>query len=86
MGSIFLASGLYSWIFVIWFYLGLGLFLSSFLNFCLLLPLIWAFYKASAMMRIAGFGYGLSWLTVVILSQAGFLMGLFLGLWTADAL
>jgi len=36
------------------------------------------------MMRIAGFSYGL--LLMVKLSQAGSLMGLFLGLWTADAL
>lgn len=72
--------------FVIWFYLGLGLIWSSALNFCLLIPLTWAFSEASAVMRFAGFGDGLNWFTVIVLSQAGFLMGLFLGLWTADAL
>jgi len=63
----------------------LGLVLSSVLNFCLLLPLTWAFSKASAVMRFAG----LRWSKLVngnSTISGWLLMGLFLGLWTADAL
>ena len=86
MGAIFLASGIYSWIFVIWSYLGLGIILSSALNFYLLLPLIWVFFKAGTVMRVSGFGDGLTWFIVLALSQVGIFAGLVLGLWTADAL
>ncbi len=86
MGTIFIASGIYSWLFVIWSYLGLGLILSSALNFYLLLPLVWVFSKAGRVMRVAGFGDGLSWFIVLAISQVGIFAGLFVGLWTADAL
>lgn len=86
MGVVCLSSTAYSCIFVIWVYLGLGLIWSSVLNFYLLLPLTWLFYKASVAMRFVGFGDMQILFIVLALSQSGIFVGLFLALWFADAL
>lgn len=84
MGASFLASAIYSWLFVILFDLE-ELILSSALNFSLLLPLTWVFSQAGAVMSLAGFSKSQSLFVVLALSQAGIFVGLLLGLWTASA-
>ena len=86
MVAIILASGIYSWMFVSLLHIGLELFLSSALSFSLLLPLTWAYSKAGAAMKIAGFSDNLILAIVIVVSQFGIFLGLFLGLWSAGAL
>ncbi len=86
MGVVFFASAVYSCLFVIWAYLGLGLLWSSALNLYLLFPLTWIFYKVAVAMRFAGFDDLQAWFIVLALSQAGIFIGLFLALWVANAL